>query len=81
MPTDVAHRRWWQIFEVVFGIPFLAAIALQWAVPSSLRHAFLTPASVPGGAALIIVDTALVVLVGQERVYITVIDRCSHGLP
>ena len=33
MSNDVAHKQWWQIFEVVFGIPFLAAILLQFAVP------------------------------------------------
>jgi hypothetical protein len=33
MATNAAHTRWWQIFEVVFGIPLLVAIALQWAVP------------------------------------------------
>jgi len=36
MSTDVVHKRWWQIFEVVFGIPFLVAIALHRAVPLSL---------------------------------------------
>jgi hypothetical protein len=53
--TDVAHKRWWQTFEVVFGVPFLAAIALQLAVPFSLPRALLTPAIIPAGAALIIV--------------------------
>jgi hypothetical protein len=33
MSTDVAHESWWQTFEVVFGIPLLAAIGLQLAVP------------------------------------------------
>ena len=60
--TDVAHKRWWQIFEVVFGMPFLAAIALQLALPFSLPGAFLTPATVAGGAVLVIVGAALVVL-------------------
>ena len=43
MPTDVAHKRWWQIFEVIFGLPFLAAIALHLAVPLSLPRAIRTP--------------------------------------
>ncbi len=71
--TDVAHKRWWQTFEVVFGSPFLAAIALQLAVPFSLPHAFLTPAIVPGGAALIIVGAALVVLARRRF--------AQHGQP
>ena len=66
MSTDVAHKSWWQIFEVVFGIPFLAAIALQLAVPLSLPHGFLTPTIIPGGTALIIVGAALVVLARRE---------------
>jgi hypothetical protein len=66
MSTDVAHKSWWQTFEVVFGIPFLAAIALQLAVPLSLPRGFLTPAIIPGGAVLIIVGAALVVLARRE---------------
>src|SRR6266508_4647024 len=66
MSKDVAHKRWCQIFEVVFGIPFLAAIALQLAVPLSLPRAILTPAIIPGGATLIIVGAALVVLARRE---------------
>ena len=71
--TDVAHKRWWQTFEVVFGIPFLAAIALQLAVPLSLPRAFFTPAIVLGGAALIIVGATLVVLARREF--------AQHGQP
>jgi len=70
---DVAHKSWWQIFEVVFGIPFLAAIALQLAVPLSFPRGFLTPAIIPGGAAFIIVGAALVVLARREF--------AQHGQP
>lgn len=73
MSTDVAHKTGWQIFEVVFGIPFLAAIALQLAVPLSLPRGFLTPATIPGGVALIIVGAALVVLARREF--------AQHGQP
>jgi protein-S-isoprenylcysteine O-methyltransferase Ste14 len=66
MSTDVAHNSWWQTFEVVFGIPFLAAIALQLALPLSLPRGFLTPVIILGGAALIIVGVALVVLARRE---------------
>ena len=73
MSTDVAHRSWWQTFEVVFGIPFLTAIALQLGVPLSLPRGFLTPAIIPGGGVLIIVGAALVVLARREF--------AQHGQP
>lgn len=66
MSTDAAHKRWWQISEVVFGIPFLAAIALQLFVHFSLPRGLLTPAVIPAGVALIIVGAALVVLARRE---------------
>ncbi len=66
MLTDVAHKSWWQTFEVVFGIPFLAAIALQLAVPLSFPRGFLTPAMIVIGAALIVVGAPLVVLARRE---------------
>ena len=65
MPNDVAHKRWWQIFEVVFGLPFLAAIVLHLAVPLSLPRAIRIPAIIVG-AALILVGAALVVLARRE---------------
>ena len=66
MATDAAHTRWWQIFEVVFGIPFLAAIALHLLVPLALPRGFLTPTIRPAGAALILVGATLVVLARRE---------------
>jgi protein-S-isoprenylcysteine O-methyltransferase Ste14 len=66
MSNDVAHKSWWQIFEVVFGIPFLVAIVLQRVVPISLSHGFLTPAIIPAGAILIVVGVSLVVLARRE---------------
>ena len=73
MSTDVAHKSRWQTFEVVFGIPFLAAIALQLAVPLSLPRGFLTPAIIIAGAALIIVGATLVVIARREF--------AQHGQP
>jgi hypothetical protein len=50
--------RRWQIFEVIFGVPFLVAIALQLAVPLSLPRGSLTPAFILGGIAFIVVGLA-----------------------
>ena len=66
MSNDVAHKSWWQIFEVVFGIPFLVAIVLQRVVPISLPHGFLTPAIISAGAILIVAGVSLVVLARRE---------------
>jgi protein-S-isoprenylcysteine O-methyltransferase Ste14 len=66
MSNYVAHKSWWQIFEVVFGIPFLVAIVLQRVVPISLPHGFLTPAIIPAGAILIVVSVSLAVLARRE---------------
>ncbi len=64
MSTDAAHKSWWQIFEVVFGVPFLGAIALQWIAPLSLPRGFFTPVLVLSGA---ILGTAGVILVIEAR--------------
>ena len=66
MTTDAAHKSWWQISEVVFGVPFLVAIALQLLIPLSLPRGLLRLAFILGGAALIIVGVALIVLARRE---------------
>lgn len=66
MLTNAAHTRWWQIFEIVFGIPFLIAIALHLTVPLALPHWFLTPIFLPSGVALITVGAFLVMLARRE---------------
>ncbi|MCX6050726.1 MAG: isoprenylcysteine carboxylmethyltransferase family protein [Chloroflexi bacterium] len=79
MSTDVAHKRWWQIFEVVFGLPFLVAIALQLAVPLSFPCGVFTPAIILGGAALIIVGATIVVL--ARRAFAQSGQPTDPGLP
>lgn len=66
MSNDVAHKSRWQTFEVIFGIPFLVAIALQLVAPLSFPRAFLTPVFIPAGASLIVVGVILVVLARRE---------------
>ena len=66
MSTEAAHKSWWQIFEVVFGIPFLVAIALQLIAPILLPRGFLTPAFITAGVILIVLGVSLVVLARRE---------------
>ncbi len=66
MTTDAAHERRWQIFEVVFGIPFVIALALQWAVPLSLHRGPLTPVFIFGGVVFFVLGVALVILARRE---------------
>lgn len=62
MAADVAHKRWWQIFEVVFGIPLLIAIVLQFTVPLSFADGPLKTVLLFGGAVLIIIGVTIVIL-------------------
>ena len=66
MSNDGAHKSWWQIFEVVFGFPFLLALVLQWFVPISLSRGFIALARIPAGVILIVVGIGLVVLARRE---------------
>ena len=66
MSMDAAHKSWWQIFEVVFGVPFLAAILLQWLVPLSLPRGFRTPVGIFAGGVCIVSGVSLVILARRE---------------
>ncbi len=66
MSTDAAHKSWWQIAEIVFGIPFLVAIALQLVMPLSFPRGWLTFARLPAGVALVIAGVAFIVLARRE---------------
>lgn len=73
MTKEAAHKRWWQTFDIVFGIPFLAAIALYLIKPLELPDTFLTLAVIPGGVVLVIVGLVLIVLARREF--------AQHGQP
>jgi protein-S-isoprenylcysteine O-methyltransferase Ste14 len=66
MSIDSAHTSHWETSEVVFGVPFLVAIVLQFVVPLSLPGGLLRLAFIFGGAALIIVGVAFIVLARRE---------------
>jgi protein-S-isoprenylcysteine O-methyltransferase Ste14 len=62
MSNDVAHKNGWKIFEVVFGIPFLAALAMQRILPLSFPRGLAVFVLVLAGSLLIIAGIVLVVL-------------------
>ncbi len=66
MPADSAHDKWWQISEIVFGIPFLIAIALQFSFPLSLPGKAIRALVIAIGVLLIIAGLTLVILTRRE---------------
>ncbi|SMO84829.1 methyltransferase family protein [Fodinibius sediminis] len=62
----VAHEHWWQTFEVVAGIPFLAALGLQYLVPLALPTEVFAPVFLPIGVALVSVGGILIFLARRE---------------
>jgi protein-S-isoprenylcysteine O-methyltransferase Ste14 len=63
MSIKAAHNKWWQIFEVIFGVPFLVAIVLQITVPWPFPFGFIL---IPMGVVLIIVGATIVILARRE---------------
>jgi protein-S-isoprenylcysteine O-methyltransferase Ste14 len=66
MSVDSAHKSGWEIGEVVFGIPFLISIAIQFVAPFSLPQGIFRQALIPGGIALIIIGIGFIVLARRE---------------
>jgi protein-S-isoprenylcysteine O-methyltransferase Ste14 len=66
MNTDAAHTNRWEISEVVFGIPLLVSLALQWTVPLAIPPGILRQVLVPLGALLFVVGIAFVVSARRE---------------
>jgi protein-S-isoprenylcysteine O-methyltransferase Ste14 len=69
MDPDSAHKSRWEISEVVFGIPFLISLALQWVAPLSLPQGILRQALIPVGMALFIIGIGFIVLARREFAY------------
>src|SRR5699024_4763848 len=63
---DAAPRRWWQDFDVVFGIPFVVATHLHVITTLSLDHGLLPPAVILGGITCITVGGVLVIFARRE---------------
>ncbi len=66
MNSNSAHNSRWEISEVIFGIPFLISLVLQWAIPLSVPQGILRLVLIPVGAILIILGIAFVVLARRE---------------
>jgi protein-S-isoprenylcysteine O-methyltransferase Ste14 len=66
MHTDTAHSKWWQVSELIFGIPLLVAIVLEFVVPLSFPVGPFRPAVIAAGVLLILAGITLVVLARRE---------------
>ena len=66
MSIESAHKSRWEIGEVVFGIPFLISIAIQFIIPFSLPQGILRQVLIPVGIALIIIGIGFIVLARRE---------------
>jgi protein-S-isoprenylcysteine O-methyltransferase Ste14 len=63
---EAAHESWWQISEVVFGVPLLPAILLQWIAPLRVTRDFFLPFIIAGGIAFFLLGVFLVVAARRE---------------
>lgn len=66
MSDDAAHKKGWQIFEVVFGVPFLTAIGLQFILPLVLPGGVPTFVLIAAGVILALAGIMLVTLTRRE---------------
>jgi protein-S-isoprenylcysteine O-methyltransferase Ste14 len=66
MTENSAHKSWWQIGEIVFGVPFLLGIGLNIVLPQPLYPAAFMPAGIAGGAALIVTGMMLISAARRE---------------
>jgi protein-S-isoprenylcysteine O-methyltransferase Ste14 len=66
MNVDSAHKRGWEIAEVVFGVPFLISIVLHFVVSFSVPQGILRQVLIPVGIVLIITGIGLIVLARRE---------------
>jgi protein-S-isoprenylcysteine O-methyltransferase Ste14 len=66
MDTDSAHKSNWAIAEIVFGVPFLIGLGLQFVFPFSLYSGIVNNILVAVGVALIITSIGFIVLSRRE---------------
>jgi protein-S-isoprenylcysteine O-methyltransferase Ste14 len=61
MKNDSAHQSYWEIAEVIFGVPFLISISLNFLVPLPISQGVLRLALLLAGIILIVGGIALAV--------------------
>ena len=66
MNVDSAHKSRWKIAEVIFGIPFLVGVALQFVIPLSLSQGIVRQVLILAGIVLIIIGISFVILARRE---------------
>ncbi len=66
MSSDSAHPHNWQIGEVIFGVPFVIAIILQFIIPLSLPDELFRLAFFVAGVALVIIGVEFIILARRE---------------
>jgi protein-S-isoprenylcysteine O-methyltransferase Ste14 len=66
MATDSAHKKWWQIGEVAFGIPFLAALILQVVFPYTFPGGIYPLILLPLGIIFCLAGIALITSARRE---------------
>ena len=79
MANDAAHKSGWQIFEVVFGLPFLAALILHWIAPLRFPPGFITPARISAG--VIFMGSGLSLIILARRAFSRFGQPTDPGLP
>jgi protein-S-isoprenylcysteine O-methyltransferase Ste14 len=66
MKTDAAHHSQWEIAEVVFGVPFLISLIVQFVVPVALPPGLLRQVLLLAGIAFIISGIGIIVMARRE---------------
>ena len=63
---NAAHNRWWQVSEVVFGVPLLAALLLQVVVPIAFPYGSFAPVLILAGVLMILLGIWLIAQARRE---------------
>jgi len=66
MNADTAHKSKWAIAEVVFGVPFLISLGLQFILPLSFASGIVHKICVISGILMIFASIGLIVLSRRE---------------